>query len=53
MKVTNKIDKKMVAICGTDCMVCYKHLITKKYSKQCNGCKYVMKHCLSIVESVK
>lgn len=49
MKLFNKIDKKMVAICGMNCIVCYKHLTTKKYAKQCNGCRYddetLPKHC--------
>lgn len=39
MKMPNKMDNKMVAICGMNCTVCYKHLITKKYAKRCNGCK--------------
>lgn len=45
MKMPNKIDDTMVAICGMNCTVCYKHLIPKK----CNGCKYddesLPKHC--------
>lgn len=49
MKIPNKMDKKMVAICGMNCTVCYKHLITKKYAKKCNGCKYddetLPEHC--------
>ena len=32
MKVPNKMDKGVVAICGMNCTVCYKHLITKKYA---------------------
>ncbi len=40
MKMPNKMDKSIVAICGMNCTVCYKHLITKKYAKKCNGCKY-------------
>ncbi len=47
--MSNKMDNKMVAICGMNCTVCYKHLITKKYAKKCNGCKYedetLPKHC--------
>ena len=37
MKMPNKIDKNTVAICGMNCIVCYKHL--KKDYKKCNGCK--------------
>lgn len=49
MKMPNKMDKKMVALCGMNCTVCYKHLITKKWAKKCNGCKYddetLPEHC--------
>lgn len=49
MKMPNKMDKSMIAICGINCTVCYKHLITKKYAKKCNGCKYddetLPEHC--------
>lgn len=49
MKIPNKIDKNMIAICGMNCTVCYKHLLTKKYAKKCNGCKYgdetLPEHC--------
>lgn len=47
MKMPNKIDKKIVSICGINCVVCYKHLSTKKY--KCNGCRYddetLPEHC--------
>lgn len=39
MKMSEKMHKRMVAICGMNCTVCYKHLITKKHAKKCNGCK--------------
>lgn len=49
MKMPNKINNNMVAICGMDCTVCYKYLVTKKYAKKCNGCKYddetLPEHC--------
>ena len=49
IKVPSKLDHKMVAVCGMNCTVCYKHLITKKYAKKCNGCKYddetLPEHC--------
>ncbi len=45
----NKIDSKMIAVCGMNCLVCYKHLLSKKYAKKCNGCKYddetLPEHC--------
>jgi len=40
MEMPNKIDNKMVAVCGMNCKVCYKHLARGKYTKQCNGCKF-------------
>lgn len=45
MKMPNKMDNSMVAICGMNCTVCYQHLVTKK----CNGCKHndetLPEHC--------
>lgn len=32
MIMLNKMDNNMVAICGMNCTVCYKHLLTKKYA---------------------
>ncbi|WP_455684939.1 DUF3795 domain-containing protein [Thomasclavelia sp.] len=49
MKMPDDINIKMLASCGMNCIVCYKHLITKKYAKKCNGCKYddetLPEHC--------
>lgn len=39
MKMPSKIDEKMLAMCGMNCSVCYKHLSVKKYSKSCHGCR--------------
>ena len=30
----------MIAVCGMNCKVCYKHLAIGKYTKPCNGCKF-------------
>lgn len=35
MKMPNKIDVEMLAPCGINCMVCYRHLTTKRV---CLGC---------------
>lgn len=55
MKMPEKIDIKMFAPCGMNCMVCYKHCYTKKI---CVGCfesnegtpvhcrKCKIKHCI-------
>ena len=40
MEMPNNIDNKMVAVCGMNCKVCYKHLAVGKYAKSCNGCKF-------------
>lgn len=53
MKIPNKMDKKMVAICGMNCTVCYKHLITKKYAKNVMVVSMMMKHYQNIVENAK
>lgn len=46
-----QMDPSHIAICGMHCLVCYKHLITKKYAKQCHGCRYddetLPAHCRS------
>lgn len=31
MIMLNKMDNNMVTICGMNCTVCYKHLLTKKW----------------------
>lgn len=36
----DKIDKRMIAVCGMNCKICYKHLAIGKYTKCCNGCKF-------------
>lgn len=40
MKMPDEIDLNLIAVCGMNCTVCYKHLVTKKYAKQCRGCKF-------------
>lgn len=35
MKMPSRIDAQLFAPCGIDCMVCYKHCLTKK---PCPGC---------------
>lgn len=51
MKMPEVLDKHLIAICGMNCMVCYKHLITKKYAKKCHGCRFddetLPDHCRS------
>ena len=39
LKLSNKMEQSMIAICGMNCTVCYKYLITKKYAKKCSGCQ--------------
>ena len=38
MKMPDKIENIMLAPCGMNCMVCYKHVQIRKKSKQCQGC---------------
>lgn len=49
MKMPDQLDPRMAAICGMDCTVCYKHLLTKKYARRCHGCRYddetLPEHC--------
>lgn len=40
MKMPDEIDLSLIAVCGMNCTVCYKHLVIKKYAKQCRGCKF-------------
>jgi len=37
MKMPDKIDNKMLAACGVNCLACYKHIAKKD---ACNGCKF-------------
>jgi len=49
MEMPMKIDTKMFAPCGMNCMVCYKHCYTKKTKHPCGGCMVESKnkpeHC--------
>lgn len=38
MKMPDKIDVQMLAPCGINCVVCYKHVGIKKNAKPCEGC---------------
>lgn len=40
MKMPPKIEHKMVAVCGMNCKVCYKHLAIGNHTKSCHGCKF-------------
>ena len=40
MKMPEKIEGRLFAVCGMNCMVCYSHLKTKKYGKACRGCLF-------------
>lgn len=39
MLMPEKIEEIMLAPCGVNCMVCYKHVSVKKHAKSCDGCK--------------
>ncbi|AEE15598.1 hypothetical protein Trebr_0145 [Treponema brennaborense DSM 12168] len=59
MKMPVKIDTEMLAPCGMNCLVCYKHCHTKKTHQPCQGCLLESKgkpqHCrkCKIKECVK
>ncbi|MFV0363006.1 MAG: DUF3795 domain-containing protein [Suipraeoptans sp.] len=38
MKMPEKIEAEMFAPCGMNCMVCYKHVGTRKSGKPCESC---------------
>ncbi len=38
MKMPEKIEDIMLAPCGMNCMVCYKHVEIRKHAKPCEGC---------------
>lgn len=38
MKMPDKIDNIMLAPCGMNCAVCYKHVGIRKNGKPCEGC---------------
>jgi len=38
VKMPDKIEKSMLAPCGMDCMVCYKHVGIRPNGKPCGGC---------------
>jgi hypothetical protein len=38
MKMPGKLDDSMLATCGMNCAVCYKHVGAGKYAKPCSGC---------------
>lgn len=38
MKMPEKIDDIMLAPCGMNCVVCYKHVGIRKHAKPCEGC---------------
>lgn len=38
MKMPDKIEDIMLAPCGMNCAVCYKHVGVRKYAKPCAGC---------------
>ena len=38
MKMPEKIEDSMLAPCGMNCAVCYKHVGTRKNAKPCAGC---------------
>jgi len=38
MKMPNIIEDIMLAPCGMNCAVCYKHVGVRKYGKSCEGC---------------
>lgn len=39
MKMPQTIGHGMLAPCGMNCMVCYKHVGTHQYAKPCDGCR--------------
>lgn len=38
MKMPERIEEIMLAPCGMNCAVCYKHVGAKKHAKPCEGC---------------
>jgi len=38
LKMPDKIKNIMLAPCGMNCTVCYKHVGVRKYGKPCEGC---------------
>ncbi len=38
MKMPERIEDIMLAPCGMNCAVCYKHVGVRKYAKPCEGC---------------
>lgn len=38
MKMPDKIEDIMLAPCGMNCAVCYKHVSIRKHGKPCEGC---------------
>ena len=38
MKMPDVISGEMLAPCGINCCVCYKHTKTRKHSQRCEGC---------------
>lgn len=49
MKMPIRLDTKMFAPCGMNCLLCYKHCYTKKTRSPCGGCFHESKgkpeHC--------
>lgn len=40
MKMPTQIEEAMIATCGMNCKVCYKHLAIGNHTKPCNGCRF-------------
>ncbi len=38
MRMPDSIDVSMLAPCGMNCMVCYRHLVTGRKKQACQGC---------------